>query len=54
MNKNNVWIPIVASIGVGAATYYAMSKNNQGIRSAIQQVLPIVSQVTNNTTDMNQ
>jgi len=49
MNNNKLWIPLVASIGVGAATYYAVSKNNQNIHSAIQQVLPIVSQMTNDT-----
>jgi len=52
VNKNNIWIPLVASLGVGAATYYALSKNNQNIHSAIQQVLPIVSQMTNDSTDM--
>ncbi|HLS35960.1 MAG TPA: hypothetical protein VK061_06955 [Bacillota bacterium] len=54
MNNKNMWIPLVASIGVGAATYYAVSKNNQSIRSAVQQVLPIVSQVTNGSTQNSQ
>jgi len=54
LNNKNMWIPLVASIGVGAATYYAVSKNNQSIRSAVQQVLPIVSQVTNGSTQNSQ
>lgn len=50
MNKGNMWVPLIASIGVGAATYYAVSKNNQSINSALQQVLPVVSHMsgTNN------
>lgn len=44
--NNKMWIPLVASIGVGAATYYAVSKNSNNFNSAIQQVLPIVSQMT--------
>lgn len=58
MTKNNVWIPLLASIGVGAATYYAVSKNNQGIQSALQQVLPVVSHMSNgnngNMSNLNQ
>jgi len=43
MQKNGMWIPLVASLGVGAATYYAMSKNNQSLEQAVQKVLPMVS-----------
>lgn len=53
LNKNNMWIPLLASIGVGAATYYAVSKNNQGINSALQQVLPVVSHMSGNGNNTN-
>jgi len=45
-----MWIPLVASLGVGAATFYAMSKNNQSFGQTVQKVLPVVSHTMN---DMN-
>ena len=46
MQKNNVWLPLLASIGVGAATYYTISKNNQSIGQTMQKVIPFVSQMS--------
>jgi len=46
MEKNGMWIPIVASVGVGLATYYTVSKNHQTIGQTVQKVLPIVSQMS--------
>ncbi|MHA6253492.1 hypothetical protein [Oceanobacillus sp. CAU 1775] len=40
MNKNGMWLPLIASIGVGAATYYSMSRNNQGLDQTLQQFMP--------------
>lgn len=43
MNKNGMWLPLLASIGVGAATFYSMNKNNnsnQGLNQAMQQFMP--------------
>lgn len=45
MEKNNVWLPIIASLGVGVATYYTISKNNHSIGQTMQKVLPFVSQL---------
>ncbi|WP_198042709.1 hypothetical protein [Oceanobacillus sp. AG] len=39
--KNGIWLPLIASIGVGAATFYSMSRgNNQGIEQMMQQIMP--------------
>lgn len=43
MKRNGIWLPLIASIGVGAATFYSMSKNNQGnqgIDQMMQQFVP--------------
>lgn len=41
----NKWVPLLTSIGVGAATYYTMSRRNSGIGQAFQNMLPLVSQM---------
>lgn len=46
MQKNGIWIPLLASLGVGAATYYTVSKNNQSIGQTIQKVIPLVSEIS--------
>ena len=51
MDKNNMWIPLVASLGVGAATYYTISKNHQTIGQTMQKVLPIVSQISSGNSN---
>ncbi|HET7628495.1 MAG TPA: hypothetical protein VFK44_08930 [Bacillales bacterium] len=43
MRNNNVWIPIVASVGVGAAAYYSMTKGGKNIQNALQQMVPFVT-----------
>ena len=45
MNKQNL-LPIIASVGIGAATYYTMKRNNQGIGQTVQKMLPLVSAMT--------
>ncbi|GEM_PF-4421324 len=41
MKKNGIWLPLIASIGVGAATFYSMSRNNnQGVDQLMQQFVP--------------
>lgn len=47
MNNNNIWVPLLASVGVGAATYYTMTRHNQGFGQTMQKMLPIVSEMTN-------
>lgn len=46
MDKSDMWLPILASVGVGIATYYTVSKNHQSIGRTVQKVLPIVSQIS--------
>lgn len=41
-----MWLPLLASIGVGAATYYTISKNNHSIGQTVQKIMPFVSQIT--------
>lgn len=48
MQNDGVWLPLITSLGVGVATYYTMSKNNQSISQTIQKVVPFVSQMSNN------
>ena len=48
MGRNDMWVPLLASVGVGAATYYTMTKNNQSIGQTMQQVVPFVSQMSTN------
>ena len=43
MQKNEVWLPLIASVGVGAATFYTMTKNNQGMGQTMQQMVPFIS-----------
>lgn len=55
MQKNNVWLPIVASVGVGAATFYTMTRNNQNLGQTVQKMLPFMtggSNAGNNTGKM--
>ncbi|GGB61276.1 hypothetical protein F3157_19215 [Virgibacillus dakarensis] len=45
MQKNGMWIPLIASVGVGAATFYSMTKNNQGLGQTMEKMVPFVSQM---------
>ncbi|MGP4108241.1 hypothetical protein [Virgibacillus sp. L01] len=47
MQRNDMWIPLLASLGVGAATYYSMTKNNQNFGQTMQKMMPFVSQMNN-------
>ncbi|PAV30102.1 hypothetical protein CIL05_06460 [Virgibacillus profundi] len=46
MQKNGMWLPLIASVGVGAATYYTMTKNNQNLGQTMQKMVPFVSQMS--------
>lgn len=46
MQKNGIWLPLIASVGVGAATFYTMTKNNQGLGQTMQKMVPFVSQMS--------
>jgi len=43
MNKSDMWLTLLASIGVGAAAYYSISKSNQPVDKAIESVVPMLS-----------
>ncbi|WP_077624245.1 hypothetical protein [Sediminibacillus massiliensis] len=43
--NNNMWIPLVASVGIGAAAYYSMTKG-QGMGKTIQQSMPMMAGLT--------
>lgn len=43
MQKNGLWLPILASVGVGAATYYTMTKNNQNLGQTVQKMMPFLT-----------
>ncbi|MFZ3579826.1 hypothetical protein [Virgibacillus sp. DJP39] len=45
MDKNAMWVPLLASVGVGAATYYTMTKNNQSLGQTMQKMVPFVTQM---------
>lgn len=45
MQKNQMWLPLIASVGVGAATYYTMTKNNQNFGQTMQKMVPFVTQM---------
>ncbi|MDY0408738.1 hypothetical protein [Paracerasibacillus soli] len=51
MKNNGVWLPLIASVGVGAATYYTMTKNNQGVGQTLQKMIPFVSQMSGGSSE---
>jgi hypothetical protein len=40
MQTRGKWLPILASVGVGAATYYTMRKNNQNLGQTVAKMVP--------------
>lgn len=40
-NKGN-WLPLIASVGIGAATYYTMTKNNSNLGQTVSKIAPFV------------
>ncbi|GIO24989.1 hypothetical protein [Oceanobacillus sp. J11TS1] len=47
MEKNSIWIPLIASVGVGAATFYSMTSQQQNLGQALQQAAPFFSSKQN-------
>ncbi|WP_152657217.1 hypothetical protein [Oceanobacillus sp. CFH 90083] len=47
MEKNSIWIPLVASVGIGAATFYSMTNQHQNVGQALQQAAPFFSSKPN-------
>ena len=52
MKINDIWLPLIASIGVGAATFYTMSKSDKPMSKAVENVSPMLSNLT--STQNNQ
>lgn len=53
MKKADMMISLAASLGVGAAAFYTMSKSSQPLNTAIQTVQPMLSNMANNESSMN-
>lgn len=51
VKKSDMWLTILASVGVGAAAYYTISKSDQPINKAIESVTPMISGMTNNNSN---
>lgn len=45
MQKNEMLIPLITSVGVGAVTYYSMTKNQQNFGQTMEKMVPLVSQL---------
>ena len=43
LNKSDMWITLLASLGVGAAAYYTISKSNKPVDKALESVVPMFS-----------
>lgn len=42
-----MWLAILASVGVGAATFYTMSKSNAPLSNSLKNITPMLSNMTN-------
>lgn len=49
LKKSELILPIIASIGVGAAAYYTMSKNNSSISKTVENMAPLLSNLSNSS-----
>lgn len=41
--ERETWLALLASVGVGCATYYQMTRQGQGIGQTVQQMMPMIS-----------
>ncbi|MBB6455359.1 hypothetical protein HNQ94_003859 [Salirhabdus euzebyi] len=51
--RNRNWLPIVASVGIGAAAYYSM-RNGQGMGKMVQKFAPFVAGMNGATQGQQQ
>lgn len=49
VGENSIWIPLIASIGVGAATFYSMTSRKQNLGQALLQAAPFFSSRSNHS-----
>ncbi|PLR80691.1 hypothetical protein CVD25_21710 [Bacillus canaveralius] len=52
-NQQQIWLPLLASAGIGAAAFYSMTRG-QGMGQTIQQFLPLAAGMGNNGQQMQQ
>ena len=53
MKRSDMWLTILASVGVGAAAYYTISKSDKPMNKAVESVVPMLSGITNNNGNNN-
>jgi len=51
VKKADMWLTILASLGVGAAAYYTMSKSDKPMDQAMKSVAPMLSNMTNSNSN---
>jgi len=54
LKKSDLILPLLASIGVGAATFYTMSKNNNSLTKTVENVAPMLSNMTGQSSQNNE
>ncbi|MFY4776955.1 hypothetical protein [Metabacillus sp. RGM 3146] len=61
MEKQQIWLPLIAAAGIGAAAFYSMTKGQKSIGQSMQQFVPLVAgmgcqgqQMQQNTQQNNQ
>lgn len=53
MDKSNMWLPLIASIGVAAATFYTITKTSNPADKALETVSPILTDLTSTNSQSN-
>jgi len=51
--KKDMWIAVLASLGVGAAAYYTISKSDNPVNKAMQSVAPMLNDANGNNNLSN-
>jgi len=47
-----MWLTLLASVGVGAAAFYTMSKSDKPMTKAMESVAPMLNSMTNTSSNM--
>jgi len=53
LKKSDIWITVAASLGVGAATFYTMSKSTKPLNKAVESVTPILSNMAGDHSEQS-
>lgn len=54
MKRSDLWLTLLASIGVGAATFYTMSKNNTSLSQTVKNIAPMLSNMNSQSSNDTQ